>query len=124
MLTYLKSSQNSPNYTITTKPKKLGRIRQSGTINFAVIGGTDPLEILKKANQTSIIGWPLPEEKQTEDDWIINYDKLGFGKILNLYPIRTGRQGGKKTTDAKSKAARENGKKGGWPKGKPRGKKN
>ncbi len=31
-----------------------------------------------------------------------------------------GRKGGKSTSKAKAQAARENAKKGGWPKGKPR----
>lgn len=34
--------------------------------------------------------------------------------------VALGRLGGKVTSEAKTLAARENGKKGGWPKGKPR----
>ena len=40
---------------------------------------------------------------------------------MNKTAAQFGRLGGKATSEAKAKAARENGKLGGWPKGKKRG---
>lgn len=40
--------------------------------------------------------------------------------MKNAAAVALGRLGGKATSEAKARAARENAKKGGWPKGKPR----
>ena len=40
--------------------------------------------------------------------------------MKNPAAVALGRLGGKATSEAKASAARENAKKGGWPKGKPR----
>lgn len=40
--------------------------------------------------------------------------------MKNPAAVALGRLGGKATSEAKAVAARENAKKGGWPKGKPR----
>lgn len=40
--------------------------------------------------------------------------------MKNAAAVALGRLGGKATSEAKATAARENAKKGGWPKGKPR----
>lgn len=40
--------------------------------------------------------------------------------MKNPAAVTLGRLGGKATSEAKAAAARENAKKGGWPKGKPR----
>jgi hypothetical protein len=40
--------------------------------------------------------------------------------MKNPAAVALGRLGGKATSEAKATAARENAKKGGWPKGKPR----
>lgn len=40
--------------------------------------------------------------------------------MKNPAAVALGRLGGKATSEAKANAARENAKKGGWPKGKPR----
>lgn len=42
-------------------------------------------------------------------------------KAKNPAAVALGELGGRVRSDAKAKAARENGKKGGWPKGKKRG---
>lgn len=39
---------------------------------------------------------------------------------MREYLAAIGRKGGKASSEAKAQAARENAKKGGWPKGKPR----
>jgi hypothetical protein len=40
--------------------------------------------------------------------------------MKNPHAVALGRLGGQQTSEAKKKAARENAKKGGWPKGKKR----
>ena len=44
-------------------------------------------------------------------------------EIIRDYMSRIGKKGGSAKSEKKTAAARENGKKGGWPKGRPRGKK-
>src|SRR5207247_1669157 len=51
------------------------------------------------------------------------FDLLGEMKPkseITKYLASIGRKGGKITSEAKTKAARKNAKKGGWPKGRPR----
>ena len=43
-----------------------------------------------------------------------------MSKRKNPAAVALGRRGGRVTSEAKAIAARENGKKGGWPKGRPR----
>lgn len=45
---------------------------------------------------------------------------MRINEQIRGYFAAIGRKGGKATSDAKAQAARENAKKGGWPKGKPR----
>jgi hypothetical protein len=45
---------------------------------------------------------------------------MKMSKQIRGYFAEIGRTGGKATSEAKANAARENAKKGGWPKGKPR----
>jgi len=45
---------------------------------------------------------------------------MKINKQISGYFAGIGRTGGKATSEAKTQAARENAKKGGWPKGKPR----
>lgn len=45
---------------------------------------------------------------------------MKLNEQFRAYFAALGRKGGKATSPAKAQAARENAKKGGWPKGKPR----
>ena len=45
---------------------------------------------------------------------------MKISQQIRGYFAEIGRKGGKAISEAKAKAARENAKKGGWPKGKPR----
>ncbi len=45
---------------------------------------------------------------------------MKINQQIRGYFAEIGRKGGKATSEAKAQAARENAKKGGWPKGKPR----
>jgi hypothetical protein len=45
---------------------------------------------------------------------------MKINQQIRGYFAAIGRKGGKATSEAKAQAARENAKKGGWPKGRPR----
>jgi hypothetical protein len=45
---------------------------------------------------------------------------MKINQQIRGYFAKIGRKGGKAISEAKAQAARENAKKGGWPKGKPR----
>jgi len=45
---------------------------------------------------------------------------MKMNEQIRGYFAEIGKRGGKATSEAKAQAARENAKKGGWPKGKPR----
>jgi hypothetical protein len=74
---------------------------------------------------------PAPKSKPFGDEnnliFLLRYPS-GFGILQEMkineqvrgYFAEIGRRGGKSTSEAKAQAARENAKKGGWPKGKPR----
>lgn len=69
------------------------------------------------ANSWVLLGYQIislsPEEKPMMERWLSNlYAMLGMSAM--------GRKGGSVKSEAKTKANRENAKKGGWPKGKPR----
>ena len=48
------------------------------------------------------------------------FKEMKINEQVREYFADIGRKGGKSTSKAKAQAARENAKKGGWPKGKPR----
>lgn len=63
---------------------------------------------------------PFPSEKRPFEASAKMLVEMNPG-ILSWTPSTMGKKGGSRTSPAKTRACSENGKKGGWPKGKPRG---
>jgi len=88
------------------------------------IDDTDPCSCGYPGKAIDLTPAMTPEEIETyrgpDTDFIKRLEEI---KPEPWTPSTMGRKGGKAKSPAKTKACSQNGKKGGWPKGKPRGKK-